>query len=117
MVASEHQPAAGEGNHQRQNCDDRRGIGLQVAHPEVVRVDLDQPEGINVVRQNQSIDRARQRGDDSGDRCDRHQGSMDAAAQVCRLMGIPGVGLVVLQGLVERLLIGTWHPRQRRTRP
>ncbi len=88
-MAAEHQPAAGEGNHQRQNSDDRRGIGLQVEHPEVVRVDLDQPEGINVVRQNQSIDRARQRDEDSGDRCDRHQGSMDAAAQVYRLMGSP----------------------------
>jgi hypothetical protein len=34
---------------------------------------------------------------------------MAAAAQVCRLMGISSLGLVVLQGLVECLVIGTGH--------
>lgn len=47
-------------------------------------------QGIDVVRQHHSIDRARQRGDDQGD--------------------LPRVGSVVLQGLVERLLIRPGHP-------
>jgi hypothetical protein len=42
---------------------------------------------------------------------------MAAAAQVRRLMGISGLGWVVLQGFVERLLIGIGHRRQCRLWP
>ncbi|MFO7628445.1 MAG: hypothetical protein R6W06_02805 [Prochlorococcaceae cyanobacterium] len=53
-------------------------IALQVDHLEVVRVDFEQSEGIDVIRQHQTIDRAGKRCDDDVDRCDQHQGSMAA---------------------------------------